>query len=35
MNRAMNPFLGPLDDNGHIDPALWQKHREHCRVHRF
>ena len=28
-------FVAPLDPAGHIDPAQWQKHREHCRVRRF
>jgi len=28
-------FVAPLDDNAHIDPALWQKHREYCGVRRF
>lgn len=28
-------FVAPLDDSGHIDPKLWQQHREHCRVRRF
>ncbi len=28
-------FVAPLDANGHIDPELWRKQREHCRVHRF
>jgi len=28
-------FVAPLDAKGHIDPALWQKHREHCGVRRF
>lgn len=28
-------FVAPLDASGHIDPVLWQKHREHCRVRRF
>jgi hypothetical protein len=28
-------FVAPLDSSGHIDPALWQKQREHCRVRRF
>ncbi len=28
-------FVAPLDNTGHIDPALWQKHRLDCRVHRF
>ena len=28
-------FVAPLDANGHIDPHLWQQHRDHCRVRRF
>lgn len=28
-------FIAPLDDKGHIDPQLWQQHREHCGVRRF
>jgi hypothetical protein len=28
-------FVAPLDDSRHIDPKLWQQHREHCRVRRF
>ena len=28
-------FVAPLDAAGHIDPDLWSKHREHCRVRRF
>src|SRR6202795_4470733 len=28
-------FVAPLDANSHIDPALWHKYREHCRVRRF
>jgi hypothetical protein len=28
-------FVAPLDSKGHIDPHLWQKHREHCGVRRF
>ena len=28
-------FVAPLDGNGHIDPKLWQEHRDHCRVRRF
>ena len=28
-------FVAPLDATGHIDPELWRKHREHCRVRRF
>ena len=28
-------FVAPLDAQGHIDPRLWQKYREHCGVRRF
>ena len=28
-------FVAPLDAKGHIDPHLWQKHRDRCRVRRF
>ena len=28
-------FVAPLDAAGHIDPELWRKYREHCRVRRF
>jgi hypothetical protein len=28
-------FVAPLEADGHIDPALWAEHREHCRVRRF
>lgn len=28
-------LIAPLDARGHIDPALWQVHREMCRVRRF
>jgi hypothetical protein len=28
-------FVAPLDAAGHIESALWQEYREHCRVHRF
>lgn len=28
-------FVAPLDGKGHIDPHLWQQHREHCHVRRF
>jgi hypothetical protein len=28
-------FIAPLDDAGHIDPGLWHKYRQQCRVHRF
>jgi hypothetical protein len=28
-------FVAPLDAKGHIDPKLWQQHRDHCGVRRF
>jgi hypothetical protein len=28
-------FVAPLSPNGYINPTLWQKYREHCRVSRF
>lgn len=28
-------FVAPLDESGRIEPALWTKHREACRVVRF
>jgi hypothetical protein len=28
-------FVAPLDAAAHIDPVLWQEHRDHCRVRRF
>lgn len=28
-------LVAPLDADARIDPALWRKHREHCRVRRF
>jgi hypothetical protein len=28
-------FVAPLDAKGHIDPELWRKLRDHCRVRRF
>jgi hypothetical protein len=28
-------FVAPLDADDHIDPHLWQKYRDHCRVRRF
>ncbi|MDB5610074.1 MAG: hypothetical protein JWP25_6974 [Bradyrhizobium sp.] len=28
-------FIAPLDAKGHIDPALWKKYRDYCRVRRF
>jgi hypothetical protein len=27
--------LAPLDQLGRIDPQLWQRYRDHCRVRRF
>ena len=28
-------FIAPLDPEGHIDPVLWKKYRDYCRVRRF
>lgn len=28
-------FIAPLDPEGHIDPILWKKCRDYCRVRRF
>ncbi len=28
-------FAAPLDEQGRIDPEIWKKHREACRVRRF
>jgi hypothetical protein len=28
-------FIAPLDAGGHIDPILWKKYRDYCRVRRF
>jgi hypothetical protein len=28
-------FIAPLDLQGHIDPLLWKKYRDYCRVRRF
>ena len=28
-------LVAPLDSSGHIDPAVWRAHREHCGVRRF
>ncbi len=28
-------FVAPLNGDAHIDPALWHKYRDRCRVHRF
>jgi hypothetical protein len=27
--------IAPLDPQGHIDPVLWRKYRNYCRVRRF
>jgi hypothetical protein len=28
-------FIAPLDPQGHIDPVLWRRYRDYCRVRRF
>jgi hypothetical protein len=28
-------FVAPLDPQGHIDPVLWKKYRDYCRIRRF
>jgi hypothetical protein len=28
-------FVGPLDEEGRLDPVLWRKYRDRCRVRRF
>jgi len=28
-------LVAPLDESGHIDPQLWHRYRDHCRVRRF
>jgi hypothetical protein len=28
-------LVAPLDQFGHIDPLLWQRYRDRCRVRRF
>jgi hypothetical protein len=28
-------FVAPLDEDGHIDPQLWQRYRRNCGVRRF
>jgi hypothetical protein len=28
-------FIAPLDPDGHIDPVLWRRYRNYCRVRRF
>jgi hypothetical protein len=34
-SRRGYEFVAPLKADGHIDPELWHKYREHCRVRRF
>jgi hypothetical protein len=34
-NRHGYEFVGPLDAEGHLDPAAWKKQRERCKVRRF
>ncbi|SED18428.1 hypothetical protein [Bradyrhizobium erythrophlei] len=34
-SRHRYDFIAPLDADGHIDPALWRKYRNYCRVRRF
>jgi hypothetical protein len=34
-NRHGYEFVAPLDGGGHLEPALWKKNRERCRVRRF
>ncbi|MGB9165755.1 MAG: hypothetical protein WCC41_15130 [Rhodomicrobium sp.] len=34
-NRHGYEFVGPLDAEGRLDPVLWKKYRERCRVRRF
>ena len=34
-SRHAYEFVAPLDGKGHIDPKLWQQHRDHCRVRRI
>ena len=34
-NRHGYEFVGPLDEEGRLDPVLWKKYRERCRVRRF
>jgi len=28
-------FVGPLDEEGRLDPVQWKKYRERCKVRRF
>ena len=34
-NQHGYAFTAPLDADGRLDPELWQKHRDLCRVRRF
>ena len=34
-NNIGYEFAAPLTESGKIDPAAWDKNREHCRVVRF
>ena len=34
-SRRGYDFIAPLDAQGHIDPVLWKKYRDYCRVRRF
>jgi hypothetical protein len=34
-NRRGYEFVGPLDEEGHLEPEAWKKQRERCRVRRF
>ena len=34
-NRHGYEFVGPLDEQGHLDAVAWKKYRERCRVKRF
>lgn len=34
-NRHGYEFVGPLDEEGRLDPVLWKKYRARCRVRRF
>lgn len=34
-NRHGYEFVAPLDAQGHLDAALWRKHRAECKVRRF
>lgn len=34
-SRRGYDFIKPLDTDEHIDPPLWRKYRDYCRVRRF